>query len=164
MHTQTQTVQLELSPSSCTITESSLPLHTNSALEMLHAFYYLFLVIYFQIKKWILNNLVELWCSEVSNNQGIRPYKQVVKRGQTTLGSYFEGCARRSWLFRVPLSSSEVSPHQSLPLSLNHHWSRWSVLLTVWPGDVFIGCPIDLCKELCVIGRGHWSSTKWLLL
>lgn len=88
-----------------------------------------------------------------SNNQGIRPYKQVVKRGQTTLGSYFEGCARRSWLFRVPLSSSEVSPHQSLPLSLNHHWSRWSVLLTVWPGDVFIGCPIDLCKELCVIGR-----------
>lgn len=23
----------------------------------------------------------------------------------------------------------------------------------MWPGDVFIGCPIDLCKELCVIGR-----------
>lgn len=60
---------------------------------MLHTFYYLFLVIYFQIKKGILNNLVELWCSEVSNNH---PYKQVVKRGQTTLGSYFEGCARRS--------------------------------------------------------------------
>lgn len=40
------------------------------------------------LKKGILNNLVELWCSEVCNNQGIRPYKQVIKRGQTALGSY----------------------------------------------------------------------------